>query len=343
MSYINISNTTIQAELKTETSFFHAMGKVFIKQGQNVFESDYKSSHNVLKTEIWTSDVPHALNSLEATSHASTMSQITKHENVRLYPLFGSNQQIWFYDLTAATFGTSDANAAGYKPQSFARPWISPVDAPHIITNKPSYGYNVELKDGNGTVIGQGDGTWEVDFYVGMIHFAVGNTPNVSGWGIESSPTYDTTTDTNYPTLTFYQYTGNFLSNDLSTIGKGFDTNIIICTMSTTTPNNDNNNLFLQGVSISDYKEYTMLDIEINGVPLKLKTISGTAPTIVTDGECYFGTSSNSAIGLTEILALTGSYNLYLAYTNYTGTGKAVTQWDLEAGDVISINYTKKN
>jgi hypothetical protein len=101
--------------------------------------------------------------------------------------------------------------------------------------------------------------------------------------------------------------------------------------------------MFLSNVDIIDYKEYTMLDIEINGVPLKLKTISGTAPTIISDGECYFGTNSNVAIGLTAISALTGSYNLYLAYSNYSGTGTPVTEWDLESGDVISINYTKKN
>ena len=344
MSYKNITNTTTQNELKIETSFFHVLGKVFIKQGQNVFESDYKSSHNIAKTEIWTSLVPYAANSTVADGYASTMSQVTKYNNVRLYPLQGSNQQVWFYDRNPTTFGTSDANASGYKPQSFTRPWISPVDAPNSVTNLPSYGYNVTLKDGSGTTIGAGDGTWEVDFYAGMVKFAVGKTPNVSGWGIGSSPAYNTTNDTNYPTFTFYAYTGEYLSDELNKIGKGFDIYNIVATMSTSTPNNNSSHMMLSNVNIPEYKENTMLEIKINGLPLIFKTNSTPAPTYSLAGECYFGTGSGAnSIGLTGLSALTGSYNLYLGYTSYTGSGTPLTSYNTEVGDIISINYTKKN
>lgn len=342
MSYKNINNTSLQNELKLETSFFHVLGKVFIKQGQNVFESEYKSSHNISKTEIWTDDVPYAATIVDADTNNTNLTQITKYSDVRLYPLQGSNQQVWYFDSNAATFGTSDANASGFKPQTFVRPWISPVDSPSPTDSSPSYGYSVILKDANGTTIGSGDGTWEIDFYAGMIKFGVGKTPNIAGWGISTSPAYNTADDSNYPTLTFYAYTGRYLSDTLTSIGGGFNIKNYIMATSTSTPNNNDSHMILSGVDISDYKPNTMLEVRINGIPLILKTTTGAAPTTQSDGECYFGDGFANAVSLSD-LTLDGSYNLFLAYTNYTGTGVPVTGYDILEEYVVSIMYTKNN
>lgn len=343
MSYKNITNATTQTELKLETSFFHVLGKVFIKQGQNVFESEYKSSHNISKSEIWTDDVPYAATVIDADNNNVNLSQITKYTNVRLYPLQGSNQQVWYFDSTAATFGTSNANASGYKPQTFVRPWISPVDAPSPTDNSPSYGYSIILKDSNGNIIGSGDGTWEIDFYAGMIKFAVGKTPNITGWGISTSPAYDTANDTNYPTLTFYAYTGRYLADTLVNIGAGFDIKNYIIATTTSTPNNNTNHKILNNVVISDYKPNTMLEIKVNGIPLILKTTTGAAPTTQIEGECYFGTGNGvNSIGLND-LTLNGSYSLFLGYNSYTGSGTPITEYDILPNFVVSIVYTKNN
>jgi len=161
-------------------AYFHALGKVMTESTQNVYESKYKSSHNVRLKEVWSDDIGYAVNFAAAELESLSNSAVTLCSGVTLTEIPGSNGQTYYY------------NSGG----TFVRPWISPVDVPHITTNDPSDGYQVKLYRGNGSEIYLTDGVWTVDYYAGIIHFGVGSTPIDLSWGAIKS--------------TFFMYSGNY-------------------------------------------------------------------------------------------------------------------------------------
>jgi hypothetical protein len=164
-------------------AYFHALSKVMTEGNQNVYESKYKSSHNVRLNEVWSDDIGFAIDYSTAVLESISNSAVTLYSTVTLTEIPGSNGQVYYY------------NSGG----TFIRPWISPVDVPNSITNEPSDGYQVKLFKGDNTEIYLTQGAWAVDYYAGIIHFAVGYTPTDLGWGaIKAS---------------FFQYSGNFGSS----------------------------------------------------------------------------------------------------------------------------------
>ena len=160
---MSIQNTTIQRKL----AFFHSLSKTMVEDSQNVFNSRFKSSHNVLLDEVWSDSIAYASGTTEALNEASINPAVTFHDKVTLTPIFGSNNQAYYFD---------DAG-------EFIRPWIAPTDIPEPITNDPSLGYVIRLYDEDDNLITGTDGNWEVNYYAGIIHFQPGSTPPQMGWG----------------------------------------------------------------------------------------------------------------------------------------------------------------
>lgn len=171
-------------------AYFHSLGKVMTRDSQAVYESPYKSSHNVRSNEIWTDNIIYAIDYTSAVNESISNSAVTLYEETTLSEILGSNGQSWYLDDSG----------------TFIRPWISPVDVPNSITNLPSYGYTLRLFRGDnatngtpGSEIGMTEGAWSVDYYAGIIHFGVGQTPQDRGWGTIKA--------------TIFVYTGNFGSS----------------------------------------------------------------------------------------------------------------------------------
>lgn len=155
-------------------AYFHSLGKVMTRDSQAVYESPYKSSHNVRLSEIWSDDIVYAIDYAAAVNESINSSAVTLYEETQLTEILGSNGQSWYL------------NNSG----QFIRPWISPIDVPNPTNNLPSYGYTLRLFRGDdatigtaGSEIGMTEGAWSVDYYAGIIHFANGQTPNDRGWG----------------------------------------------------------------------------------------------------------------------------------------------------------------
>ena len=166
--------------LKTIIGYFHSLGKVLTEATQNVYESKFKSSHNIRLSEIWSDPIGFAPDFATAYNESLINSSVTYYNQVILTTIAGSNNQTWYF------------NSGG----TFIRPWISPVDVPNSITNLPSDGYQVQLFKNNGSPVYLTDGAWVVDYYAGIIRFAPGYTPVDLGYGT--------------PKVSMFVYTGNF-------------------------------------------------------------------------------------------------------------------------------------
>lgn len=171
---------SLSAAEQRKLAYFHALGKVMTENTQAVYESQYKSSHNVRLSEVWSDDIAYAVDYSAAVAEAGANSAVTLVYQGQLTQIFGSNGQAYNF----------------FSGATFIRPWISPVDIPHPVTNLPSFGYEVRLFDGTGSEIYLTEGAWSVDYYAGIIHFSEGYTPADMGWGAIKA--------------TFFQYTGNF-------------------------------------------------------------------------------------------------------------------------------------
>ena len=182
---------------KIQKGYFHSLSKTATENTQNPFESQYKSSHNIKTSDVWSDPVPYAETEFDADIIVSTNDAVTKYAQTPMTEIQGSNGQAWFLD-----------NNGG-----FIRPWIAPVDVPNDLTNFPSSGYQALLYDQNGNLVTPTQGAWQIDYYSGIITFANGYTPSDMGWGI--------------PKISVYVYTGNFLddvngSNNLDRICLNF-------------------------------------------------------------------------------------------------------------------------
>jgi len=174
--------------LKTIIGYFHSLGKILTEATQNVYESRFKSSHNVRLGEIWSDSIAFAPDFTSAYNESLTNPSVTYYNQVTLTQIAGSNGQTWYFD----SGGT------------FVRPWISPVDVPNTVSNLPSDGYQVQLFKNDGSPVYLTDGAWVVDYYGGIIRFAPGYTPTDLGYGT--------------PKVSMFVYTGNFGASG-STIG----------------------------------------------------------------------------------------------------------------------------
>lgn len=162
-------------------AYFHSLSKVMTENvNQEVYNSIYKSAHSVKLSDIWSDTINYCFSFNDAYNQSLINSAVTFHSAVTLTQVPGSNGMAWYYD----SGGT------------FVRPWISPVDVQHNITNQPSYGFDLKLYTSSGVQIGPTSGAWSIDYYAGIIHFGYGYTPSDLGWGS--------------PKASFFQYTGNY-------------------------------------------------------------------------------------------------------------------------------------
>ena len=129
-------------------AYFHSLGKVMTENTQEVYESKYKSSHNVRNSELWASNISYAIDYLSAVAESLINSAVTLFEQVQLNEIYGSNNQAYTY-ISGGTF-KDDTYPISERGQittggRYIRPWISPVDIPHYMTNEPSIGYSFLL------------------------------------------------------------------------------------------------------------------------------------------------------------------------------------------------------
>ena len=171
---------SLSSNEERKLAYFHALSKSMTENTQEVYESRYKSSHNMRLNEIWSDNIGFAIDYASAVTESISNPAVTLYSGVTLSEIFGSNGQAYNY----------------YSGTTFIRPWISPVDVPDPITNEPSIGYQVQLFKGDNTPIGLTEGAWSVDYYTGIIHFGEFNTPTYLGWGAVKA--------------IFFQYTGNY-------------------------------------------------------------------------------------------------------------------------------------
>jgi hypothetical protein len=180
-------------------AYFHALSKSMTIDNQQITEPKYKSAHNVKVSELWGTDILPCYTYNDAVAQSLVNSGITLHNQVILTKVPDSNGQSWYF------------NDSG----RFVKPWIGPQDVPFPLTNLPSDGFNVILYRGDdatkgvpGSVINSTIGAWSPEYYAGIIHFGLGNTPHDLGWGTIKA--------------TFFEYTGVFgvpgVSNSFTTV-----------------------------------------------------------------------------------------------------------------------------
>lgn len=206
---------------KRQLGYFHGLSKTPTEENQNVYESQYKSSHTVRLNEVWADEVAWAADIIAADAEAIANPAVTKYTLNILTEIPGSNGQSWYL------------NDSGL----FVRPFISPVDVPHTVTNLPSHGYQLLLYRNDETLITPTEGSWNVDYYAGIIKFAEGYTPFDLGWGV--------------PKVTVFVYTGQSSSTSLSVKTENF--------VLTTT---DISNKYVELSSVPQVKEKVLIFVE---------------------------------------------------------------------------------
>lgn len=297
----------LSATEQQKLSYFHALSKSLTETTQNVYESKYKSSHNVSLNDVWNSPITYATTYTDATTEAGSNFAVTLFFKVELDMIYGSNGQAYTY----VSGGTFKGNSYPVEERGevtlggkFIRPWISPVDVPENLTNEPSYGFELRLFQGNGTEIYQTQGAWTVDYYSGIIHFSEGFTPTNRGWGSVKA--------------TFFQYTGNY-GVSVITEGKLSGANIGMTARNTsqTGPKATETKLLESNVDGSAVNVY------VNGVQMLIGT------------DCFF-----SADGFTEKTPGQEAVNDSL-YWKYTGTVPNAG-FELTTSDKISFVYINK-
>lgn len=174
-------------------AYFHALGRVMTEANQAVYETKYKSSHNIKLDEIWSDQVGFANTYNDAVTESQNNDAVSLLFQVELDEIYGSNGQAYAF-VSGGTFKDSSypilERGQVTSGATFIRPWISPVDVPDSVTNEPSNGYSLRLFRGDDATSGTPGseiyltiGAWSVDYYAGIIHFAEGYTPSDLGWG----------------------------------------------------------------------------------------------------------------------------------------------------------------
>ena len=301
---------SLSAGEQRKLSYFHALGKTMTENTQAVYESKYKSSHNVRLTEIWSDDIAFADNYTLAVAESVSNSAVTLVELQQLTPIFGSNGQSYNF----------------FSGSTFIRPWISPVDIPQINTNNPSNGYNVRLFRGDDSEIFLTQGAWAVDYYAGIIHFAEGSTPVDLGWGNIKA--------------TFFYYSGEFGASGGTSDPSVFK-NVIFDTGTTEL-------IFNQGTPYEQSADLSYLD-NIDAYTFS-EFNSGTSIISFTDGEGNVSqldlSSLKNVSGSTSIMS-TSNTNMLSLSTNSGSTlacNTAITSGNISNSKVtVYVNGVQYN
>jgi len=137
-------------------SYFHALGKLMTENQQAIYESKYKSAHNVNITEIWASGVTYAETNLDAITESTTNIAVTYHNKVEVDMIPGSNGQSYIFvsggTIKDESYPVSERGKLT-TGASIASDWISPVDVLNPIDFEPSVGYTARLFKGNNSEI----------------------------------------------------------------------------------------------------------------------------------------------------------------------------------------------
>jgi len=253
---------SLSAAEQRKLAYFHALGKVMTENTQAVYESQYKSSHNVRLNEVWSDDIAYANDYTAAVAESTSNSAVTLVYQRDLTQIFGSNGQSYNF----------------FSGATFIRPWISPVDIPHNVTNLPSNGYAVRLFKGDYTEIYLTQGAWSVDYYAGVIHFSEGFTPTDMGWGAIKA--------------TFFQYTGNFGASGGTSDPSVFKT--------ATFDSGTTSMIFNEGTAYEQSVDLSFLDNSDAFVSAVFN--SGTSTITLTDAD-----SNNTLVDLSSLKTVSGS------------------------------------
>jgi hypothetical protein len=197
---------SLSSNEQRKLAYFHALSKTMTEGTQEVYETRYKSSHNVTLNEVWFDNIYYAADYTTAVAESLTNSAVTLFYQVTMDMIYGSNGQAYSY-ISGGTYKDSSYPALERgqltSGATFIRPFIAPTDVPHPQTNDPSYGYALRLFRGDdatsgvpGSEIYPTEGAYTIDYYSGVIHFALGYTPTNMGWGSIKS--------------TFFCYTGSY-------------------------------------------------------------------------------------------------------------------------------------
>lgn len=334
-------------------AYFHSLGKSMIESQQNVYESNYKSSHNIRTNEIWSDNIDFTSTYSEAKTKSLLNNAVILHEMVFLSEVYGSNGQAYIYiengKFKDSSYPISDRgyfdkiNPSLVEPK-YIKPFISPEDVVDTTTNDPSFGYTLRLFRENGMEIFLTEGTWVVNYNTGIIYFDEGYTPSDMGWGnIKAS---------------FFEYNGNYLDTALYDMNKDNihgvtfvnnvlyftqqDGDIIIVNLNdlqnisglTSRISSDNNNMNAKNTShinklTCDTPLLSNLDnssviVFINGIQVNLDS-NDTC-------DCYF---SNDG-GVTKKQTTNISMGDYL-YWNYNINGVPLSGYDLSNIDKITF------
>ena len=226
-------------ETQRKTAFFHALGYVLTKKANEPANESYKSAHNVKTDEVWVDSIAYSQLYSNAVSEASNNAAVTKIGNTAsgtaslsvLYPLSGSDRQSWFLDTGSPSWGQG-----GFVPSNgWVKPLISPVDVTDS-AGKPSGGYSFQLWNSQTNIqVSPTDGSWEVDYYAGLLKFEQGYTPADASVGFMTPiSAVDLSTqagisdaaaiaylEANGPRAIAFQYTGQYLDAYLANISSG--------------------------------------------------------------------------------------------------------------------------
>lgn len=169
-------------DLQRRAAFYHSIGKVHTYDNNSVSNEKYKSSHNVLASEIWMDTIPFSPNSASSSqiSDGIVVRQIGTFSSPGiLYPLNGTAFQSWFLDT-----GTPSCTSAGCVPSTgWCKPLINPSDVPNE-AGAPSFGFELLIynKDISGNVVPvvYSNTGYEVDYFAGIVRFQTGLKPTDS-------------------------------------------------------------------------------------------------------------------------------------------------------------------
>lgn len=242
------NNTDVQRK----AGFFHSLGKVLTESTKFAGNEKYKSSHNILSSEVWIEEVPYAPTFNDAVQGSSASNAVSfiggdLGTSSVLYPLSGSNYQTWFLDS-----GNPQYTSGGFEPSDG---WCKPLISPSDITNSsgvPSFGYDLVIYRPDNTSISYDNAFYDVDYFSGLVRFDPGKTPidviSNSGLAFQFNKTnfeasndkltYIRNLSNNTPRATAFQYIGKTLKDfDITelTAGNGLtisNNEIIILTSS---------------------------------------------------------------------------------------------------------------
>jgi hypothetical protein len=208
---------------KINAAFYHSLGKVLTEVNNLVGNEKYKSAHNVRSSEIWMDPVPYAPLPASASQYSDdiVVKQVGTSSNpYYIYPLTQTNYQTWFIDV-----GTPTIFPDGFEPSTgWVKPLINPSDVPNE-AGAPSFGYELQMFQRNGTPISYGSAFYDVDYFSGLIRFDLGRTPKdtSSGLGFQFSESgFSSATDkinyikselTGGPRVIAWQYVGKTLAD----------------------------------------------------------------------------------------------------------------------------------